>query len=1372
MQSSAETAGQFVGMGIVFLIPLIAIVLNGIALWRRGTNAKCALAIIGALLAIMLFSFGGLGSRVGHVPPVVLGTLGLAGLAAIITSTVLAIIGLVEFSRRRRHIRGRKRAITALVLNGIFFTIMGFGAVKGFNQGRALRDSLKPTAPAGAVVTNDAWNFRLEPPAEWSQIDPTAFGPLIRTALGRHHPEMYSLVLAENLPSGAETPLAGAMELSNCAGCRCGRGAETPLAGAMELVKHSLRGTGPVEFLAEEEKMDQGRLARTLESRSRGPSSNYFYVHWMTQNNGTVYRVVTWGADAEAARVREEARRMAAGFRIIDPLRNALGPAEVATSVFASPKFGYSLDLRGTQWTRRWANLETESPSAEFGVLNAAGTGGLAITPVWIGDAEVPLDTLTRALLSRMEIPFPSDQIYGDKACNQNLVRGRALAYERSVNGQNFVYRARILAGRGYAYLLIAWMSKASSPFTDHLDEAMDRVVFPDLVAPNPALQTDRERETHALIYNEIGLGHDQAGRLDEAATWFRRAFETTRPNPIILTNYVQVCLRNGQAKTAVAYLDSVLDRFPGNQKLGALRATAQYQAGDVDGSLRSYAALFAGGWKNDTEFSGYVRELAARADFSTALAAIEQYAGGAESPLTRRLRAQLLVSKGDPDQAISQLTVLRDETPSDVETSLTLVDAYFAAKRPADVLGECERLANLRGESVDILHRQGLAEFSLKRYREAKKTFEKALAKSPANPEIQRLVDAVSGMLGEGSNSLVKTPIEPVAIPDALRPAVKADSSDEYLRGYSAWYRYAVRAISFQRGQEFKITEAQMIEIRDQQGVEKFSSLEFPFDPLGEEIFVNVLTVRDAAGEVISQGKVEDSYVIDQGTDQTAAQGKILHVPVAGLRPGCTVETVVTRRETGPAKVFSFQHSTLAKGLPVLHSSLRVQAPSDSIHWESASGVPAPKREESSFTWTIEKPAVYRWEPLQALPDTFLPMVWIGDATATWAREGQDYLELIKERLAPDEKVRAAAAKTLEGLTTPAARTAALARFVQREIAYKAIEFGRRARVPNPAEQTLRAKYGDCKDHAVLLAQLLASAGIEARLALVNSGGDLRSSLPSLDQFDHMIVYLPGGKGGRFLDCTGKNSDLRVDPPAGLASRRAFILDPAAPRLQPIPPYPTESSIIESERDVSFSSERDVEVKEHVRISGIFAAGLRSSLLAIEPPQRLRQLQRIMAGAAPALDLANAEFTGLDDPQAALELRLRYTLRDRFQLADDRLVGQLPAIWERLYISADADVQRFTPFQIWIPARLHSQCRVTLPPGWQVTAPRTVPAETPYFEGSTKASIAGDVLRVESTLHQRAGSFAPGQYRDYLTAARQTRALAEQGLALKRAPR
>ena len=54
----------------------------------------------------------------------------------------------------------------------------------------------------------------------------------------------------------------------------------------------------------------------------------------------------------------------------------------------------------------------------------------------------------------------------------------------------------------------------------------------------------------------------------------------------------------------------------------------------------------------------------------------------------------------------------------------------------------------------------------------------------------------------------------------------------------------------------------------------------------------------------------------------------------------------------------------------------------------------------------------------------------------------------------------------------------------------------------------------------------------------------DIRKNIPSLDQFDHMIVFVPASKGGSFFDCTSKDAPLSSGIPIGLAEQDALVFE------------------------------------------------------------------------------------------------------------------------------------------------------------------------------------------------------------------------------------
>ena len=126
--------------------------------------------------------------------------------------------------------------------------------------------------------------------------------------------------------------------------------------------------------------------------------------------------------------------------------------------------------------------------------------------------------------------------------------------------------------------------------------------------------------------------------------------------------------------------------------------------------------------------------------------------------------------------------------------------------------------------------------------------------------------------------------------------------------------------------------------------------------------------------------------------------------------------------------------------------------------------------------------------------------MLWIGESSNQWPALAADYLAAISNRMELSPALRDQARHLTGAAGDDDARIGLLARFVQTNCTYKGIEFGRRARIPNTPSDIARNKYGDCKDHALLLQQMLCSVGVPARLALVNARNPIRQELPSLE--------------------------------------------------------------------------------------------------------------------------------------------------------------------------------------------------------------------------------------------------------------------------------
>jgi hypothetical protein len=485
------------------------------------------------------------------------------------------------------------------------------------------------------------------------------------------------------------------------------------------------------------------------------------------------------------------------------------------------------------------------------------------------------------------------------------------------------------------------------------------------------------------------------------------------------------------------------------------------------------------------------------------------------------------------------------------------------------------------------------------------------------------------------------------------------ADADD-----FGAYFLSRVSAISFEPGKELRRTERRRVRIINQKAVEELSTFEFSFDPVFESIYVNKVEVTDSAGKVITRGKVEDSYVLDAPHSHSASQDKVLHIPVSGLAPGSTLEVIVTRRDISPPKRMSFSRHVLSGAYPTGSAALVLKTLDMSQIAQVHSASVQARTIDGSTCWQVVNPPRVSVEPLHDDLLSFLPNVTLGDAGAAWKAVGDEYLDKVKDLLDDDVDCRQLAAGIVAGQNTSEARLAAILDHVQGHYVYKAIEFGRRAQIPQKPTQMIQNKFGDCKDHALLLYHLLRSAGFDPKLVLVDATDALEPKIPSLDQFDHMITCIGQSGGGyRFIDGTDKDGRLIDGPPADLAGKTVLVLSKGASELARIPDAPADSNVVESERRITLESGGNLVIRETAKMSGAAGAFWRAYLRATPADSRSNLMQQAIAATGVDVQIGELNLSHLDDPQQALQLEMTYTLRGRFNRVDRRFVGTIPRV-------------------------------------------------------------------------------------------------------------
>jgi transglutaminase-like putative cysteine protease len=132
-----------------------------------------------------------------------------------------------------------------------------------------------------------------------------------------------------------------------------------------------------------------------------------------------------------------------------------------------------------------------------------------------------------------------------------------------------------------------------------------------------------------------------------------------------------------------------------------------------------------------------------------------------------------------------------------------------------------------------------------------------------------------------------------------------------------------------------------------------------------------------------------------------------------------------------------------------------------------------------------------------------------------------------------PDKSVGSAQIKRLateitRGMDTPADKSKAIFDWVRKNIRYVAVYLGTGGFVAHELPWILQNRYGDCKDHILLMQAMLEAVGIEGVPALISTNSDyVIASLPIM--YNHVIMYLPELK--LFLDPTEKNTPFGAIP-------------------------------------------------------------------------------------------------------------------------------------------------------------------------------------------------------------------------------------------------
>jgi tetratricopeptide (TPR) repeat protein len=417
---------------------------------------------------------------------------------------------------------------------------------------------------------------------------------------------------------------------------------------------------------------------------------------------------------------------------------------------------------------------------------------------------------------------------------------------------------------------------------------------------------------------------------------------------------------------------------------------------------------------------------------------------------------------------------------------------------------------------------------------------------------------------------------------PEALRLAAVAIKADKY--AYATMLLNDIQFTYDAQGRSVQVWH-RIYRIENEEGVRNWAEVSSSWEPWHQsrpEINARVLT-SDGTSHQLDRKTLND-VPVHEDTPEIYSDARRYGGPLPAIAPGAIVEEEIILRDTAAAfSGGSVVRYTLAKGFPVTKTRFVIShpeslplryvlqlLPSATVKKHTENGVEKISIENGPFEAFTEDTSY--------MPGDLVPFPQVEFSTGvSWQQIALEYAHLVNEKFRVED-VQSLIARANIGSIKNAVRADIVRRLIgtlHKSVRYTGVEFGESSLVPQFPEETLKRKYGDCKDKAALLVTMLRAAGIPARLALLSTGPgrDVNTELPGIGLFDHAIVYVPaaGADPELWIDATAEYTQVGVLPRMDYG-RLALIVDEKTTALKKIPELTSAQNVHREMREFTMA--------------------------------------------------------------------------------------------------------------------------------------------------------------------------------------------------------
>lgn len=416
----------------------------------------------------------------------------------------------------------------------------------------------------------------------------------------------------------------------------------------------------------------------------------------------------------------------------------------------------------------------------------------------------------------------------------------------------------------------------------------------------------------------------------------------------------------------------------------------------------------------------------------------------------------------------------------------------------------------------------------------------------------------------------------------------------------------------------------------------------------------------------------------------------------------------------------------------PVRESHYRLQLPpgwSYTSTWINHAATDSTAGGTGRYEWTISNTPALPIEDnmpprtgiAQRMIVSLIPPAGVQAGIQNWNDMGLWYQGLLKDRRDASPKIKQRVTELTADAPTQLAKMQALARFVQTDIRYVAVELGIGGWQPHAASEVLEHRFGDCKDKATLLSVMLQEIGVTAYHLVINTErGSVNTNSPAHMGFNHAIdaIAIPDGMESPTFAAVFVHPTLGrllifdpTDPYTPLGRLRgalqgnvALLVTPNGGELIETPQSSPASNGVARNAHMSLDEQGNLSGDVREILTGDMASAQRNGLRnTTQETDRIRPVEALASASLSSYSVTNARIVGFNAMNTPFEWKYELTASRYAKPAGDLLLVRPRILGSKGSGLLETGEPRHFPIEFEGPRRDDDTFDITVPMAYEI---------------------------------------------------------------------